>query len=89
MIDPKFSWPNIIAAAMDSVMMESNPHPADPRFFIRTDQELALAVDAVAQSRSAFYSTLSTRQAPLNKLKSLLVSKVSCDGIVCSATGNI
>lgn len=89
LIDPSFKWPDILAAAMESVALESNPHPVEPRLYVQANEALSREVDAVMNQRGAFYAEFlkRNRNNSLKVLKNILSAKVSYLGIVPSLSG--
>jgi len=56
-IDPDFSWPEIVAIAMPSVVTEFSPQPPDPRMYVAGMSGLTNLLDMFRQSTLHYYES--------------------------------
>ena len=84
-INPGFQWPDILAAATQSVESESNPHPPDPRAIIVNQSELNDVLWEVNEKIKGFYSFLSS--SLIKNISLLMAQKVQPSGHILKSSG--
>jgi hypothetical protein len=87
-INPEFKWPEVIAAAMDSVVSEFNPHPMHPRLYTTTDNQLTDDIDVFREKCSNYYTVYLLNNNVVN-IKSMIKRKIGYSGQIMSTFGII
>jgi hypothetical protein len=85
-INPDFVWPEVIAAAMNSVLSDFNPNPRNPRLYSTTDADLTADINFFRERCNDYFNSLKTLTN--NTLKIMLKRKIGYTGEVLSTTGN-
>jgi hypothetical protein len=80
LIDPNFEWPELIAAAMDSVVTEQNPYPYEPRLILSTNVQLHDKLAEISQRTSSFYENIQHESKA--RIKEILLHKVSYESMM-------
>lgn len=80
-------YPQLVARAMHSVRLTSNPHPPPPRVFAATDENLQNAIDDFTAQTAQYYSVFVSGMNLSEGIKPLLKRKVSFSGEVLTVTG--
>lgn len=83
-----FEYPPVLAAAMNSVASEFNPHPGNPRVYSVNDQNLTASINRFRDSTQNYYRVV-LEQCQVTKLQAMLKRKVEFSGEVCSTTGEL
>jgi hypothetical protein len=87
-INPEFQWPEVLAAATQSVQTEFNPHPPEPRVVI-IDQNMIREVLMLVYGKINSYYTSVTTSLRVASIKEILNQKVQPSGItIKSSNGN-
>jgi hypothetical protein len=73
-INPDFVWPEVIAAAMNSVQSDFNPNPNNPRLYSTTDVDLTEVLNSFKERCSPHYNNL--KSTTNNCLKIMLKRRV-------------
>ena len=85
-ININFVWPEIIAAALNSVVSEFNPHPPNPRMYSPTDVALTEAIVLFNIKSSMYYEEI--LKASTNVfLQSFIKRKIGYNGEILSISG--
>jgi len=85
-INIDFVWPEIIAAALNSVVSEFNPHPPNPRMYSPTDVALTEAIVLFNIKSSIFYDGV-LKASTNNFLQSLIKRKIGYNGEIPAISG--
>jgi hypothetical protein len=84
-VDSNFEWPEILAAAMPSVQTNFQRHPPLPRLYVSTAANITNCTQFYKNCTLTFYNNMTTLS--LEKLKKMLVQKVSYNGYCLATTG--
>lgn len=86
-IEPDFCWPEMIAAAMPSVVSEFTPHAPNPRLYINTDPQLTVTLNEIDDRLAGYYALLNSPTYTISQLKDILKTKIGFDGCQQILTG--
>jgi hypothetical protein len=86
-INPDFVWPEVIAAAMNSVQSDFNLNLPNPRIYSTTDTDLTDVIHRFKEQCNEYYNT-SLKSLNNNILKIMLKRKVGYTGEIASTTGD-
>jgi len=87
-INPDFQWPEIIAAAMNSVVTDFNPHAPNPRMYSTTDISLEENVLTYTTNSAAYYEIVLAGLTN-TALQSVIKRKVGYNGEVMPISGSV
>lgn len=83
--EPDFEFPELLAAAMNSVVTERNVHPPDPRTYVSTDPFLTERLDGFREHLDDYYTWIAS--LTVAQLSERLSMRVKYDGIIPSFPG--
>ena len=86
LIRPDFVWPEVVAAALNSVVSEFNPNPPNPRIYSTTDESLVEDVLYFSTKTSVYYD-ITLKSYTIAALQTLIRRKVGYKGEVMSTSG--
>jgi hypothetical protein len=87
-INPDFKWPEVIAAAMNSVVSEFNLQPPNPRLYATNDIQLTDDIERFREKCNNYYDVYLYGLSNV-ALKILMKRKVGYSGQIMSSTGFI
>jgi len=85
--DPTFQWPELLCAAMNSVVSEFTPHPHLPRVHVSSNAELNELMDLIKSRTVAYYEDALPRLTLQVLTSRLFEAKMGYSGIAASSTG--
>jgi hypothetical protein len=85
-INLDFKWPEVIVAAMNSVISEFNPNPPNPRLYTTTDTQLTDDLERFREKCNDYYQGFLSNLTVIG-LKNLMKRKVGYTGETISTTG--
>lgn len=84
-INPGFQWPEILAAALPSVMTEFTPNPPGPRLYTADQSRLSLIKTAFINSSREYYNNLVLNRE--REIATLMNQKVQPSGHILPTGG--
>jgi hypothetical protein len=84
-INPGFQWPELLAAALPSVMTEFSPNPPGPRLYTANQSRLSLRKAAFTTITKPFYDSLILRRE--KEIASMMNQKIQPSGNTLATGG--